>query len=81
MLSSSLPDLCVMRPDRCVLVTDSGARANDVANRATIHICGSALLKEEGNVRPSTVPSKDVWKPTVPKSMPSSVTLREPASV
>ena len=35
MAASSSPDLGVIRPDRCALVTDSGGRANDVTDKAT----------------------------------------------
>jgi len=40
MVASSPPDLGVIRPDRCALFTDSGARANEVVDRATIDIIG-----------------------------------------
>ncbi len=40
MVASSPSDLGVIRPDRCALVMESGARANEVVDRATIDIVG-----------------------------------------
>lgn len=40
MVASPPPDLGAIRPDRCALFTDSGARANEVVDRATIDIIG-----------------------------------------
>jgi len=78
MVTSSSPDLGVIRPDRCALVTDCGARANDVVDKATIDNYGGVLLRKIGkNIRPITVPSKNAWKPTVPTSIPSSEKSRE----
>ena len=34
---SSFPDLGVIRPDRCALVTDSGARTSDVVDKASVN--------------------------------------------
>ena len=48
MVKSSSPNLGVIRPDRCALVTDCGARANDGVDNATIDDCGGALLRKMG---------------------------------
>lgn len=77
MAASSSPDLGVIRPDKCASVTDSGARANDVVDKATQTIMGLYCWENRKNIRPITVPSKDAWNPTVPRSIPSSRKSRE----
>lgn len=77
MVASSSPDLGVIRPDRCALVTDIGARANEVVDKATTDINALKREEEKEYIRPTIVPSKDAWKPTVPNSIPSSGMSRE----
>ena len=45
MATSSPSDLGVIRPERCALVTDSGARVNEVVDRATINVRGGGEVE------------------------------------